>query len=107
MGHTHVRIGPDTSARVPDSRHDTPGGLRAGGRTPDTDPAGARARGGPPVNTPAAEPLVPPSGGPPQQPAAPPAPPGYGQQPGCAAQSAYAAPSWPQQAVASQPGWGT
>ena len=62
------------------------------------------------MNTPAAEPLVPPSGGPPQQPAAPsapPAPPGYGQQPGCAAQSAYAAPSWPQQAVASQPGWGT
>ena len=59
------------------------------------------------MNTPAAEPLVPPSGGPPQQPSAPPAPPGYGQQPGCAAQSAYAAPSWPQQAVASQPGWGT
>ena len=26
MGHTHARIGPDTSARVPDSRHDTPGG---------------------------------------------------------------------------------
>ena len=47
------------------------------------------------MNTPAAEPLVPPSGGRPQQPAAPPAPPGYGQQPGCAAQSAYAAPSWP------------
>jgi hypothetical protein len=57
------------------------------------------------VSGPSDEPLVPPSGGSPQQPATPPARVGHGHQPGDVAQSAYAT-SWPQQPVGSQPGWG-